>query len=444
MSDLKISTEAFLQRRLRFAEQMPDNSIAIIFAANEVTRSNDTEYLFCQDKSFWYLTGFNEPDAVLAIEKVENKVVSTLFCLPKDPLAEVWQGRRIGAGNAVSAYGFDQAHDIERLDDEMSSLIRNKSVLLFRQGNNAVHDEQVFTWHAGVKDQARQGVIAPETIVDCQRIIDELRLIKHVDEIAIMRRVNQISGNAHKRAMKHSADGIYEYQLEAEILHEFAYHGARYAAYNCIVAGGDNANILHYTANGDRLNTDTLCLIDAGGELEGYAADITRTFPVNGKFTPEQKVIYQLVLDAQNACIEAVKPGATLAQLNEICNQIFVEGLLSLDILTGDKKQLLEEGASKKYFIHGIGHWLGLDVHDVGDYQIRDRKQHRAFEPGMVMTIEPGLYFPADAIDIDEKWRGIGVRIEDNVLVTDQGHENLTKNVPKSVSDIEALMAANN
>jgi len=269
-----------------------------------------------------------------------------------------------------------------------------------------------------------------------------MRLIKSSAELDVMRKANVISGKAHQRAMEKTNVGIYEYQIEAELLHEFARLGARFPAYNSIVAGGDNANILHYTNNDQQLKNDDLLLIDAGGELAGYAADITRTFPVNGIFSNEQKALYQLVLDAQNKCIAAIKPEQTLGQLNDLCCEILTQGLLELGILSGDYQALMSDKACKKYFIHGLGHWLGLDVHDVGDYNVVDKKQSRAFEAGMVMTIEPGLYIPLDDESVDKKWRGIGIRIEDNILVTDQGHENLTVNAPKSIDEIERLMAS--
>jgi Xaa-Pro aminopeptidase len=270
-----------------------------------------------------------------------------------------------------------------------------------------------------------------------------MRLIKSAGELEIMRRVNVISGAAHTRAMQQSAIGKFEYQLEAEILHEFSSNGARHPAYGTIVAGGDNGNILHYTNNDDVLKDNELILIDAGGELSGYAADITRTFPVNGKFTKSQQEIYQLVLDAQNLAIEAIKPKATFAELNILVNNFLTTGLHRMGILSGDLTILLEEKACKKYFIHGLGHWLGLDVHDVGDYQSNDkREQCRPFEQGMVMTIEPGIYIPLDDYSVAEKWRGIAVRIEDNIAVTDQGHENLTVNAPKLIFEIEKVMRA--
>lgn len=438
-----ISLSEFEQRRLSLIKQMSDNSIAIFSANSEVTRSNDTEYLFCQDKSFYYLTGFNEPDAVLVLIKAETSK-SVLFVQAKDPLAEIWHGRRIGADAAQKEYGVNEAFSLEKIDDLMPEYIANTHSLYFMHGHKQNFDNRIFDWLSNVKSQSRAGVTAPETMIDCSSLVHELRLIKSDAELAIMLEANQISGKAHQRAMEKTRNGVYEYQIEAELLHEFARHGARHAAYNSIVAGGDNANILHYTNNCDQLKSGDLLLIDAGGELAGYAADITRTFPVNGKFTEEQKALYRLVLDAQQQCIDAIKPKQTLAALNDLCNKVLTEGLLQLGILEGELSSLIEEKACKKYFIHGLGHWLGLDVHDVGDYHVQDKRQTRPFEAGMVMTIEPGLYIPLTDESVDEKWRGIGIRIEDNIVVTDQGHDNLTKNAPKSVEDIEALMARKN
>lgn len=440
MKDTQLPLLEFTQRRQRFFEQMADKSIAIFSANKEVTRSNDTEYPFCQNKNFYYLTGFNEPEAVLILLKTKTPQ-AILFCLAKDPLAEVWHGRRIGEVKAQTDYGFDLCFTLEKLDELVSEYLNETNILYFCRGQNEAFDQRVFQWLDSVKAKSRQGFSAPEKIVDCQRIVEELRLIKSPEELNIMRKVNVISGKAHQRAMEKSTTEKFEYQIEAEILHEFARHGARHPAYNSIVAGGDNANILHYTNNDQLLNDGDLLLIDAGAELAGYAADITRTFPINGKFSEPQKTLYQLVLDAQEQCIQAIKPKQTLGQLNHLCCEVLTQGLLELNILSGDYQTLLDDKACKKYFIHGLGHWLGLDVHDVGDYQMVDKKQTRPFEAGMVMTIEPGLYIPLDDESVDKKWRGIGIRIEDNIVVTDQGHENLTVNAPKSITDIECLMS---
>ncbi|NQY36577.1 MAG: aminopeptidase P N-terminal domain-containing protein [Alteromonadaceae bacterium] len=460
------TVDEFVARRNKFMANMPENSVALFPAAKEVTRSNDTEYAFCQNKNFFYLTGFNEADALLVLVKgpEQNKdqengksgteaeqVRSVLFCHAKDPLHEIWHGRRVGPDKAQQTYGFDAVFPLDELEDLILPYLNAKSQLLFCQGVDKSCDQKIYAWIGDLRKSARQGDKAPKILVDCTDMLADMRLYKSDNELNIMRKVNHISGLAHTRAMQQcavrNAEGLFEYQIEAEILHEFARHGARHPAYASIVAGGDNANILHYTDNFDLLNNGDLLLIDAGGELAGYAADITRTFPVNGKFNAEQSAIYQLVLDAQMLAINEIKPDNTLAHLNAIVNEFLTVGLHKLGILSGELPQLIKDKACKKYFIHGLGHWLGLDVHDVGDYHSdKQRQQHRKFEPGMVMTIEPGIYIPLSPEigdeNVDEKWLGIAVRIEDNVLVTEQGFENLTVNAPKTIAEIETLMAA--
>ncbi len=431
----------FVQHRATLLAKMPMNSIAIFPAASELTRSNDTEYAFCQNKNFFYLTGFNEPDAILVLlkdEQAEGK--SVLFSLPKDPLHEIWQGRRIGQDKAVQDYGFDLCFNLAEIDTLLPDYLNGTSEVLFASNDHSFA-AQIFTWLKQVKSTIRQGAKVPEQLIDTDSLVADLRLIKTENELALMRQANFISGLAHQRAMQKSQVGKFEYQIEAEILHEFARHGARHAAYASIVAGGDNANILHYTNNDDTLKDNELLLIDAGAELSGYAADITRTFPVNGQFTAAQKAIYQLVLDSKNLAINAIKPGMCFAKLNELTNAFLTQGLMDLGILVGDLAELIEEKKIKEYFIHGLGHWLGLDVHDVGDYHINsDKEQLRVFEKGMVLTIEPGIYIPLTDLNVAQKWRGIGVRIEDNIAVTSDGYENLTVNSPQTIEDIELLM----
>ena len=428
----KLPIGDFKNHRDNFFDKMAPNSVALFSAAHEATRSNDTEYTFCQNKHFYYLTGFNEPDALLLLLKTDDVQRSILFSLPKDKSHEVWHGRRVGQEKACQYYNFDQSFVPQYLND--------LTQVYFCFDSNEM-SQQVFSWLAQVRATIRQGNKAPEVLIDATPIISELRLIKSANEIAVMRQANYISGLAHQRAMLQSEVGKFEYQIEAELLHEFSRFGARQPAYASIVAGGDNANILHYTDNDETLQDNELLLIDAGGELSGYAADITRTFPINGTFTEPQKLLYQLVLHTQLIVIEAIKPGTSFAELNVIANKCLTQGLLDLGILSGDLKELLDEKACKKYFIHGLGHWLGLDVHDVGDYDINDNKEQcREFVAGMVLTIEPGLYMPKDDITLDVKWRGIGIRIEDNIVVTEQGHDNLTVNSPRTITDIETLM----
>lgn len=433
----------FITRREKMIAQMANNSVAFVGANKEVTRSNDTEYSFCQNKNFYYLTGFNEPDAVLMlVKRASGESTSVLFCRDKDPLQEIWHGRRVGAVVAQSEYGVDEAHVLAQMDEVISSTL-NGVTSVYHCFNDAEISAKVDQWIRMVMAGVKMGKQAPVAKLDCADIIHELRLIKSDAELDIMRQVNLISGNAHQRAMTFAKAGVFEYQVEAEILHEFASNAARFAAYNSIVASGDNANILHYTDNQEMLVNNELLLIDAGGELAGYAADITRTFPIGGKFTDEQKSLYELVLASQNVAIQAIKPGMTFAKLNELVGEVLTQGLYDLGILKGDLNELIAENACKRFFIHGLGHWLGLDVHDVGDYHINEsRQQLREFVPGMVMTIEPGLYIPLGS-DVDEKWQGIGVRIEDNIAVTETGHENFTVNAVKTVADIEALMQNN-
>ena len=431
----------FSEHRTALLAKMPNNSIALFPAAHELTRSNDTEYAFCQNKNFFYLTGFNEPDALLVLLKDKNgESKSVLFSLPKDPLHEIWQGRRIGQIKAVEEYGVEQCFEVSEINSLLPDYLNGKSQVLFGFSD---HDfaAQVFSWLKQVKSLTRQGSLTPQHLTDADPLVADLRLIKTPNELALMRQANHISGLAHQRAMQKSQVGKFEYHIEADILHEFARHGARHPAYASIVAGGDNANILHYTNNDDVLKDNELLLIDAGAELSGYAADITRTFPINGKFTVEQKAIYQLVLDAKNLAVNAIKPGMSFAKLNELTNAFLTQGLVDLGILQGEVTELISEKKVKDYFIHGLGHWLGLDVHDVGDYHIStDKEQLRAFEEGMVMTIEPGIYIPLTDLNVAQKWRGIGVRIEDNIAVTATGFENFTVNAPQTIEEIETLM----
>ncbi|TLU66821.1 Xaa-Pro aminopeptidase [Thalassotalea litorea] len=456
MNKTHIDVAEFQQRRYRLLAQMPANSVALIPAAKEVTRSRDTEFLFCQDKDFFYLSGFHEPDALLVLVKGDSadtpeKVAanldvneSILFCRDKDPQAEIWHGRRIGPEVAQSEYGVQHTYGLSELEQVMPMYVNGRSSLYFAQGQDKVFDDMVFAILDILRNGAKQGFSAPGTLQDIRPIVAEMRLLKSDAELAIMRSANEISGNAHQRAMKFCQPGKFEYQVEAEILHEFASNGARTAAYGSIVGGGENATILHYTDNQDVLLDGELLLIDAGAELCGYAADITRTFPVSGKFSSEQAALYNLVLESQNAAIATIKPGSNFAAANDAANQVLTKGLHQLGILQGSLEQLLEENACKQYFIHGLGHWLGLDVHDVGDYQMdENRRQLRPFEPGMVMTIEPGIYIDAEA-QVEERWKGIGIRIEDNILVTESGYENLTVNAAKTVEEIESLMATAN
>ncbi|KAA1151955.1 Xaa-Pro aminopeptidase [Pseudoalteromonas sp. FUC4] len=433
---VEIDKSEFKARRERLLAQMDANSVAIIPAASEVTRSRDTEYAFRQDSDFFYLTGFNEPDAVLVLSN-NSDIPSTLFCLDKDKLAEIWHGRRIGFDKAKSDYLFDEAYPLSELNDKLVTMLTEKDAIYFAQGAYPSFDTKVFSLLGTLRSGARKGLKAPGTLKEIRGLIHEMRLFKSPSEVNVMREGCEISARGHMRAMRYSHVGATEFQLEAELHHHYAMNGAPHPAYGTIVGSGDNANILHYTQNSDVLKDGDLVLIDSGCELQGYAADITRTFPVNGQFSEPQAALYNIVLKAQEVAFEEVKPGGFMSHANKRAMEVMTQGLIELGILTGDFDELMAKGACKEYYMHGLGHWLGLDVHDVGDY--KQNNVERAFEPGMVLTIEPGLYISEDS-NAPQQYKGIGIRIEDNLLVTESGHENLTQSVPKTINDIEALM----
>ncbi|MBQ4858791.1 Xaa-Pro aminopeptidase [Pseudoalteromonas sp. MMG007] len=433
---VEIDKSEFKARRERLLAQMDANSVAIIPAASEVTRSRDTEYAFRQDSDFFYLTGFNEPDAVLVLSN-NSDIPSTLFCLDKDKLAEIWHGRRIGFDKAKSDYLFDETYPLSELNDKLVTMLNEKDAIYFAQGAYPSFDTKVFSLLGTLRSGARKGLKAPGTLKEIRGLIHEMRLFKSPSEVNIMREGCEISARGHMRAMRYSHPGATEFQLEAELHHHYAMNGAPHQAYGTIVGSGDNANILHYTQNSDVLKAGDLVLIDSGCELQGYAADITRTFPVNGQFSEPQAALYSIVLKAQEVAFEEVKPGGFMSHANKRAMEVMTQGLIELGILTGDFDELMATGACKEYYMHGLGHWLGLDVHDVGDYKVNNVE--RAFEPGMVLTIEPGLYISEDS-NAPQQYKGIGIRIEDNLLVTESGHENLTQSVPKTINDIEALM----
>ncbi len=425
-------------RRERLLTFISNNSVVLVPAAVELTRSRDTEYPFRQDSDFFYLTGFNEPDALLILSKDNSgHTASLLLCRPKDQLAEIWQGRRLGPEQAKAELGVD-ALPVAELENELLKALNQKTTLYYAQGTYAEFDAKVAATLATLRRYPKRGYVAPTVQQDLRPVTAEMRLFKDEEEIHQMRQAGYISAKAHKRAMQAAKAGVWEYQLEAHILHEFAMHGARFPGYNTIVGAGENGCILHYTDNSSQLKDGDLVLIDAGAEYQGYTADITRTFPVSGKFSPEQAALYQVVLNAQYAACAEVKPGNKFKDaLDAACLEL-TKGLLELGILQGELEQLLKDNACKAYFIHGLGHWLGLDVHDVGAYKLAG--EERPFAPGMILTIEPGLYIPTGS-PCDPKWWGLAVRIEDDLLVTAQGHDNLTDLVPKEIAEIEALMA---
>lgn len=438
-----MNTTNFSSCRQRLMQAMLPNSIAVVPAASLVTRSRDTEFPFRQDSYFQYLTGFPEPDAYLVLSNHSEYTngLSVLFCLDKDPMQEIWHGRRFGPKQAKKHCEVDMAFALDELDDKLLALVDGHQHLYFAQGHNPQADELVFDVMQALRDAPKQSKQAPESLVDIRLILDEMRLIKSAAEIQVMRQAAEIACQAHIRAMKFSEAGKNEYHLEAEIHHEFAMQGARHPAYGTIVGSGDNACILHYTENNQALVDGDLVLIDAGCELQGYASDITRTFPVSGKFSEEQKQLYELVLKAQLQAFSMFKANNTIKQASDLVVEVITQGLLDLGILQGDLADNIEQLTYREFYMHGLSHWLGLDVHDVGHYKIND--EDRLLKAGMVLTVEPGIYIAPDA-KVDKKWRGIGIRIEDNLLITESGYENLTQAAPKTIAEIESIMSRGN
>lgn len=429
----------FLRRRQALLAQMAPASAALIFSAPEATRSADSEYPYRQNSDFWYFTGFNEPEAVLVLIKSDDTHNhSVLFNRLRDKTAEIWFGRRLGQEAAPEKLGVDRALAFSEIDEQLYQLLNGLDVVYHAQGEYSYADEILFSALNKLRKGSRQNLTAPASITDWRPFVHEMRLFKSPEEIDILRRAGEISALAHTRAMQSCRPGMFEYQLEGEILHEFNRHGARFASYNTIVGGGENGCILHYTENESELRDGELVLIDAGCEYQGYAGDITRTFPINGKFTPAQREIYDIVLASLDAALTLFRPGTSIQEVTGEVVRIMVTGLVKLDILKGDVDQLITDNAHRAFFMHGLSHWLGLDVHDVGFYG-PDRS--RTLEPGMVLTVEPGLYIAPDA-DVPPQYRGIGIRIEDDILITENGNENLTASVVKKADEIEALMAA--
>jgi Xaa-Pro aminopeptidase len=435
-----MTQQEFNNRRQALLAKMAPASAAIIFSAPEATRSADTEYPYRQNSDFWYLTGFNEPGAVLILVKSdETHNHSVLFNRVRDLTAETWFGRRLGQEAAPATLGVDRALPFDEINDQLPLLLNGLDVIYHAQGQYDYADQILFAALDKLRKGFRQNLQAPATLTDWRPWLHEMRLFKSSEEMVIMRRAGEISALAHTRAMQKCRPGMFEYQLEAEIHHEFTRFGARYPSYNTIVGGGDNACILHYTENESELRDGDLVLIDAGCEYKGYAGDITRTFPVNGKFSRPQRAVYDIVLASLQRALEMFKPGISIRVVNDEVVRIMITGMVELGILKGEVEQLIVEQAHRPFYMHGLGHWLGLDVHDVGHYGTPDRD--RTLEPGMVLTVEPGLYIAPNA-DVPEEYRGMGIRIEDDILITATGIENLTASVVKDADAIEALMAA--
>lgn len=436
---MTVDWQEYKARRQKLAQSMSPDSVAIIPAANELLRNGDAHYRFRQDSNFYYLTGFNEPEALLMVIAGEEGD-SYLFNRKRNPALEQWTGRRLGQEDAPSLLGVREAFPIETLAQRLPEFLTAKTKIYYTIGHNQACEQLVFQAMQHMKTQIRRGVVAPDAIQDIEPLIGEMRLFKSVAELNLMRMAAKISVSAHERAMRACRSLKNEHELEAELIYEFSRHGCRSVAYDPIVGVGANACVLHYTDNNQALTRGELVLIDAGGEFENYAADITRTFPVNGRFSPEQRAIYQLVLHAQQAAIACVKPGVRWVEIQKTILRILTAGLCELGILQGDVETLIANEAYKPFYMHNSGHWLGLDVHDSGAYKVNG--EWRQLAENMVLTVEPGLYISADIPNVDPRWWNIGVRIEDDILVTATGHENLTGALAVEIDDIEALMRA--
>jgi len=428
----------FARRRKKLMDMVDRGGIAIQPTAPERIRNRDVYYPYRPDSDFFYLTGFAEPEAVLVLVPDRPQGEYILFCREKDPEQETWHGRRAGLEGACELFGADDAFPISDLDDILPGLLENKERIYYTMGRYQDFDQRVVGWLNRVTSKGRAGVHAPDQFHSVGHYVHEMRMYKSREEIKTMRRAAQISAAAHRRAMEVCKPGLYEYQVEAELLHSFMRHGSRAPAYPSIVGGGANTCILHYNENNQALADGDLLLIDAGCELDHYASDITRTFPVNGRFSPEQRAVYEVVLEAQLAAIAKVAPGNHWNEPHQAALEVITKGLVDLGILKGRWRTLLKEEAYRPYYMHRTGHWLGMDVHDVGDYKIGD--EWRLFEPGMVTTVEPGLYLSPTIKGLAKRWWNIGVRIEDDVLVTADGHDVLSHGAPKTVDEIESAM----
>lgn len=420
---------------------MEPNSIAIIPAAHEQVRSYDTEFKFRQDSDFWYLTGFPEPDAIAVIDPENKNSPYTLYVRPRDPEMETWFGRREGVEGAVKNYKANKSFSIEKFSADLPKLIDGHDKLYYRFAVDKGLDQEILGYLSGQRVRRLKTAYPPHTIMDPTIITGEMRLHKTPEEAEYMQTAGTIAAEAHILAMKKVKPGMNEGQVEALMEAYMKDKGASGVAYNSIIGGGDNATILHYVENNMPLKDGDLILIDAGAEYKGYASDITRTFPVNGKYTPAQREVYDVVLDVQEKCIEYTKTGNTVRGRQEYSIELLTEGMVKLGLLKGNTKDLIKKKAYMKYYMHGVGHYLGLDVHDAGRYFTdQGAKNSRPFAPGMVLTVEPGIYVPPNDKDAPAKYRGIGIRIEDDVLVTEDGNRNLTSKVPKNADEIEALM----
>lgn len=441
MSPLRLPKPDYPARRQRLMQKMHASGVAIIPTAVPKSRNSDVQYPFRGDSDFLYLTGFAESEALLVLVPGHPEGEQILFCRPRDPARETWEGRRAGLDGALALCQVDRCLSIHDLNEILPTFLENRELLFYPMGQSSDFDARVMHWRNLAKSKVRLGIRYPQEVVDVGDLIHEMRLFKDADEIEMMRAAVGISGAGHRHAMRQCQPGMMEYELSAEIEHVFHRLGSPSVAYPSIVGGGVNGCILHYTENNSELQDGDLVLIDAGAEVAGYAGDITRTFPVNGVFSAAQREIYEIVLASQEAGIAAVQVGRSVADYHDEAVKVLVDGLLDLKILNGSRDAVIEQGSYKSFYMHRTGHWLGMDVHDVGHYRQVDQSW-RILEPGMVLTVEPGLYFSPDNLLVPERWRGIGIRIEDDVLVTATGPDILSGEVPKKIVDVEAMMAA--
>lgn len=429
----------YAKRRKDLMRHVGPTGIVILPSASEILRSGDSTYHFRQNSDFYYLTGFDEPDAVVVLAPKRKEGEYILFNRIRDRDREIWDGPRAGQEGAVKEYGADQSFPIEKFEAMLSELLAGRESIHYPLGLNGEFDAKILQALNNIRAKIRTGVQSPIAFVDITPSIHEMRILKSAAEISVMQKAVDITAGAHIRAMKTCKPGMNEYELEAEIMYEFQRNGARFAAYNSIVGAGRNSCILHYVNNNNVINDGDLVLVDAGAEYQNYAADITRTFPANGKFSGEQRAIYELVLESQLAGIKAVKPGAVWTAPQTAIVKVLTQGLIDLGILKGRLDALIEKEAYFPFYMHRSGHFLGLNVHDVGRYRVNNK--WRGLEPGMVLTIEPGIYISADIAGVNKRWHNIGVRIEDNVLVTKSGRDVLSHRIPKKVEEIEKIMA---
>ena len=435
---IAVPTRVHARRRKQLMRMAGDEAILILAAAKEVVRSRDTHYPYRQDSDFWYLTGFPEPEAVLVLVPGRKHGETLLFCRERDPDREAWDGPRFGPEGAVEAFGLDDAYPISDLDDILPGLLEGRTRVYYHFGRDQEFDLKLIGWLNRVRAQVRHGAQPPHEFLELGHLLDEMRLFKDRDELRLMQRAADISVIAHQSAMRAVRDGMHEYELQAEIERVFRQHDAE-AAYGSIVGAGRNACVLHYRANNAPVREGDLVLVDAGAEYRGYASDITRTFPVSGRFSREQRALHDLVDAAQHAARTQARPGVPYEAGHNAAVSTLTEGLLRLGLLKGKLEKNIADGSYRRFYRHKTGHWLGLDVHDVGEYRIDG--ESRLLEPGMVFTIEPGLYIAPDDTSVDPKWRGIGIRIEDDVVITKDGHEVLTRGLARSAGEIEAFMA---